>query len=146
MPRIDGINPLLVYDDIQAAHDFLVSAFGFTSGGVERGDDQRVVHAQVRAGDTTVWQLARLEGPARERPVRAVGEALLHGRGEDGYFVPAHPGRGGGRRFVGVRGRAAVVGTDSWKGWAMGTAGDDFRAAITGLPMWARVRARRPRR
>ena len=55
MPRIDGINPLLVYDDIQAAHDFLVSAFGFTSGGVERGDDQRVVHAEVRAGDTTVW-------------------------------------------------------------------------------------------
>ena len=55
MPRIDGINPLLVYDDLQAAHDFLVEAFGFTSGGVERADDQRVVHAEVRAGDTTVW-------------------------------------------------------------------------------------------
>ena len=55
MPRIDGINPLLVYDDLQAAHDFLVEAFGFTSGGVERADDQRVVHAEVRAGDTTIW-------------------------------------------------------------------------------------------
>jgi hypothetical protein len=28
--------PLLVYDDIPAAHDFLVEAFGVTSGGVVR--------------------------------------------------------------------------------------------------------------
>jgi len=37
MPRIYGINPLLVYDDLQAAHDFLVEAFGFT-----RSEERRV--------------------------------------------------------------------------------------------------------
>jgi uncharacterized glyoxalase superfamily protein PhnB len=47
--------PILVYEDIEAAHDFLVAAFGFTSGGVYRGDDGIVVHAEVRAGDCPIW-------------------------------------------------------------------------------------------
>lgn len=47
--------PILVYRDIPAAHDFLVNAFGFTSGGVERDGDGQAVHGEVRAGDAIFW-------------------------------------------------------------------------------------------
>jgi uncharacterized glyoxalase superfamily protein PhnB len=47
--------PVLVYEDIEAAHDFLVQTFGFASGGIYRTDDGVVVHAEVRAGDCPVW-------------------------------------------------------------------------------------------
>jgi MerR family transcriptional regulator, thiopeptide resistance regulator len=55
MPTIDRVIPLLVYEDIPAAHDFLVQAFGFTSGGVERNAEGQAVHAEVRAGDLVMW-------------------------------------------------------------------------------------------
>jgi uncharacterized glyoxalase superfamily protein PhnB len=38
-----AVIPILVYDDIEAAHDFLVGTFGFASGGLHR------------TGDGTVW-------------------------------------------------------------------------------------------
>lgn len=47
--------PVLVYEDIEAAHDFLVRTFGFASGGVYRADNGSVVHAEVRAGDCPIW-------------------------------------------------------------------------------------------
>ena len=47
--------PILVYADIEAAHDYLVSVFGFTSGGVERSEGGEVVHAEVRAGAAPIW-------------------------------------------------------------------------------------------
>jgi MerR family transcriptional regulator, thiopeptide resistance regulator len=47
--------PILVYEDIEAAHDFLVAGFGFASGGVYRDADGTVVHAEVRAGDAPIW-------------------------------------------------------------------------------------------
>jgi MerR family transcriptional regulator, thiopeptide resistance regulator len=47
--------PILVYADIEAAHDFLVGTFGFTSGGIYRTDDGTVVHAEVRAGGSPIW-------------------------------------------------------------------------------------------
>ena len=55
MPRITGIIPLLVYEDLPAAHDFLVKAFGFTPGGVEHDAEGRPFHAEVQAGDLTIW-------------------------------------------------------------------------------------------
>jgi len=36
MPTPQRIVPILVYEDIAAGHDFLVKAFGFVSGGIER--------------------------------------------------------------------------------------------------------------
>ena len=36
MPSFQPTIPLLTYRDIQAAHDFLVGAFGFGPGGFER--------------------------------------------------------------------------------------------------------------
>jgi uncharacterized glyoxalase superfamily protein PhnB len=50
-----AVIPVLVYEDIEAAHDFLVATFGFTSGGLHRLDDGTVVHAEVRAGDAPIW-------------------------------------------------------------------------------------------
>src|SRR2546430_1562494 len=55
MPQFTRVIPLLVYQDIPAAHDFLVSAFGFESGGVERNADGQAVHAEVRIGDMKIW-------------------------------------------------------------------------------------------
>ena len=55
MPRFDRIIPLLVYEDIQAAHDFLVKVFGFEARGVTRNAEGQPVHGEVRAGETTIW-------------------------------------------------------------------------------------------
>jgi uncharacterized glyoxalase superfamily protein PhnB len=52
---IKRIIPLLVYKDIRAAHDFLVNAFGFEAGGVQRNAEGQPVHGEVRAGDVTIW-------------------------------------------------------------------------------------------
>ena len=55
MSTITSVIPLLVYEDIAAAHDFLVHAFGFEPGGVEYDGDGRARHGEVRAGPTTIW-------------------------------------------------------------------------------------------
>jgi uncharacterized glyoxalase superfamily protein PhnB len=47
--------PLLICQDIQASHDFLVNAFGFRAGGVSRDAAGLAVHGEVEAGDTTIW-------------------------------------------------------------------------------------------
>jgi uncharacterized glyoxalase superfamily protein PhnB len=55
MSKFDRTIPLLVYSDIQAAHDFLVKAFGFEAGGVQRDGSGQAVHGEVRAGTTAIW-------------------------------------------------------------------------------------------
>jgi MerR family transcriptional regulator, thiopeptide resistance regulator len=50
-----GIVPVLVYEDIEAGHDYLVQTFGFTSGGLHRTDDGTVVHGEVRIGESAIW-------------------------------------------------------------------------------------------
>ena len=42
-------------EDIPAAHDFLVDAFGFTSGGIHRTPEGQAIHAEVRTGDVVIW-------------------------------------------------------------------------------------------
>jgi MerR family transcriptional regulator, thiopeptide resistance regulator len=55
MSTFDRIIPVLTYEDIAAAHDFLVQAFGFAAGGVHRTPEGRAIHGEVRAGDATIW-------------------------------------------------------------------------------------------
>ena len=55
MPKFERIIPLFAYEDVQAAHDFLVKAFGFEAGGVMRNAEGQPVHGEVRIGDTTIW-------------------------------------------------------------------------------------------
>lgn len=46
---------LLVYADLEAAHDFLVTVFGFAPGVLSRDDSGTVVHAEVHVGDGVLW-------------------------------------------------------------------------------------------
>jgi uncharacterized glyoxalase superfamily protein PhnB len=55
MATFERVIPLLTYQDIGAAHDFLVRAFGFASGGVHRTPDGQAVHGEIRAGDAVIW-------------------------------------------------------------------------------------------
>ena len=55
MPTFSRVIPLLTYQDIPAAHDFLVRAFGFESGGVHRTPEGQAVHGEVRAGAAAIW-------------------------------------------------------------------------------------------
>lgn len=55
MSSFERVIPILVYRDIEAAHDFLVNVFGFRSGGVDRDGQGNARHAEVRAGDATIW-------------------------------------------------------------------------------------------
>ena len=55
MPTFERIIPVLTYQDIPAAHDFLVNAFGFNGGGVYRNPEGQAIHGEVRAGDATIW-------------------------------------------------------------------------------------------
>ena len=55
MPAIQRTIPLLVYDDIEAAHEFLVQAFGFSPGSIERDGQGQIVHGEVTAGDEQIW-------------------------------------------------------------------------------------------
>jgi MerR family transcriptional regulator, thiopeptide resistance regulator len=71
-----AVIPVLVYEDIEAAHDFLVRSFGFTSGGLHRDDDGLVVHAEVRAGGHPIW-LHRTTAEHQMGSPRAA--ALSHG-------------------------------------------------------------------
>ena len=48
MAKLERIIPILVYEDIPSAHDFLVDAFGSVSGGVQRTPDGEAVHGEVR--------------------------------------------------------------------------------------------------
>lgn len=55
MPSFKQVIPLLVYRDIQAAHDFLVEVFGFESCSVDRDQEGNARHGEVRVGGTTIW-------------------------------------------------------------------------------------------
>jgi uncharacterized glyoxalase superfamily protein PhnB len=73
----EKVIPVLVYDDVAAAHDFLVRAFGMASGGVMRDGTGQAVHGEVRVGAHPVW-LHRASSEmklasARDRPLASAG-------------------------------------------------------------------------
>ena len=55
MPTFERVIPVLTYQDIAGAHDFLVEAFGFHAGGVHRTPEGEAVHGEVCAGDAPIW-------------------------------------------------------------------------------------------
>lgn len=55
MDTTPKVIPILVYEDVEAAHDYLVKVFGFDSGGLHRLDDGVVVHGEAVLGDFVVW-------------------------------------------------------------------------------------------
>ncbi|MFN2566639.1 MAG: VOC family protein [Gemmatimonadaceae bacterium] len=68
--------PILVYEDVEAAIDFLVGAFGFAEHIRARGPDGRVNHAQLRIADGTII-VGRQGGPFRTPRPREVTQ-LVH--------------------------------------------------------------------
>jgi len=46
---------ILVYSDIEAAHEFLVNVFGLGPGELTRDGDGNVVHGELQAGDGVIW-------------------------------------------------------------------------------------------
>lgn len=46
---------ILVYEDLEAAHNWLVRVFGLGPGELTRDDTGQVVHAELDAGDGVVW-------------------------------------------------------------------------------------------
>jgi MerR family transcriptional regulator, thiopeptide resistance regulator len=55
MDDLPAVVPLLVYRDIERAHDFLVRAFGFSPGGLSRDEDGTVRHGEVQADGQVIW-------------------------------------------------------------------------------------------
>ncbi len=46
---------ILVYEDLEAMHDFVVRVFGLGPGEITRTDDGTVVHVELEAGDGVLW-------------------------------------------------------------------------------------------
>jgi len=46
---------LLVYNDIEAVHDHLVTVFGFGPGTMVRDESGRIVHGELHVGDGVIW-------------------------------------------------------------------------------------------
>jgi MerR family transcriptional regulator, thiopeptide resistance regulator len=55
MPDHARVIPVLTYQDIPAAHDFLVDAFGFQGGGVSSDAEGTPIHGEVSTGDAIIW-------------------------------------------------------------------------------------------
>lgn len=45
----------LVYEDLEAAHDYLIRVFGLGPGELTRDGDGNVVHGEIEAGDGLLW-------------------------------------------------------------------------------------------
>lgn len=52
---VHSTTTLLVYEDLAAAHAYLVRVFGLTAGDIDTDADGRVRHAEVRAGHQVIW-------------------------------------------------------------------------------------------
>jgi uncharacterized glyoxalase superfamily protein PhnB len=52
---VQRVIPSLVYEDIPAAHDYLVRVFGFGAGSIDRDEEGRPVHAELEAGEGVVY-------------------------------------------------------------------------------------------
>ena len=54
-PASLDIIPVVPYQDIRAAHDFLVDVLGFDSGGLVEDGTGQIVHGEVNVGSRRIW-------------------------------------------------------------------------------------------
>src|SRR6266481_6694128 len=78
MPTIKRIIPLFVYKDIPATHDFVVKAFGFEAGGVERNAEGQPIHGEVHAGQATIWLHRVTAEHGLDSPGKSSGGLVVH--------------------------------------------------------------------
>lgn len=88
MSTFTRIIPLLVYKDIPTAHDFLVKAFGFEAGGVERAAGQPI-HGEVRAGPMTIWLHRVTAEHGLDASAISSGGLVVHVDDVDAHFARA---------------------------------------------------------
>jgi len=69
---VHSTTALLVYEDLAAAHEYLVRVFGLTPGPLQRDGEGRVTHAEVRAGDQVIWLHPAAEDYRSPRQLGAV--------------------------------------------------------------------------
>ena len=77
---LPDVVPLLVYRDIERARDWLVSAFGFRPGVLERDPSGNVVHGEVHHRSQVIWLHRTIEDDgwvsAADQPT--TGELVVH--------------------------------------------------------------------
>ncbi len=82
--------PVVPYQDIRAAHDFLVHALGFTSAGVVEDGDGNVVHGEVLAGERRIWLHAVSGGLTTPQLAGAASQGIVvHVADVDAHFAHA---------------------------------------------------------
>lgn len=54
-PTLDRRIAILVYDDLEAAYDYLTRVYGFGPGTLTRDGDGNVAHGEIHAGDGEFW-------------------------------------------------------------------------------------------
>jgi uncharacterized glyoxalase superfamily protein PhnB len=69
---VTNTTTLLVYDDLEAVHEYLVRVFGLTAGPLTRDDRGAVVHGEVRAGSHVIWLHPAADGYRFPRSLGAV--------------------------------------------------------------------------
>ncbi|MET3807184.1 DNA-binding transcriptional MerR regulator [Nakamurella sp. UYEF19] len=52
---VHSTTTILIYDDLPAAHEYVVRVYGLTPGELERTPDGTAVHGEVRAGEQVIW-------------------------------------------------------------------------------------------
>jgi uncharacterized glyoxalase superfamily protein PhnB len=82
--------PVVPYDDIRAAHDFLVDALGFTSGGIVEDGSGEMIHGEVKVGDRRIWLHAATSGLSTPKVSGvATGGLVIHVDDVDAHFERA---------------------------------------------------------
>ena len=78
-PIKQPVIPMLVYEDVEAAQNYLVKVFGFERGALERADGGLAVHAEVHVKDFVIWMHRVLpeHGLASARSLPAVPGGLV---------------------------------------------------------------------
>ena len=74
---IRGTTTLLVYDDLPAAHTYLVDTFGLTAGCLERDPDGLTVHGELFAGDQSIWLHPSSNGYRSPRELGGVSSMIV---------------------------------------------------------------------
>lgn len=76
---IRGTTTLLVYDDLPAAHAYLIDTFGLTAGALERSPDGHAVHGELFAGDQSIWLHPSGHGYRSPRELGGVSSMIVIG-------------------------------------------------------------------
>ena len=113
---IQSVVPLRVYEDLEAAQEFLVRAFSFKAGIMERSAEGRPMHAEVFMGTAVIWlhRVAPEHGlsSARSLPTQPGGLVVfvpdvdahyIHAKNEGAEIMSAPQNQPYGQRKYGAK-------------------------------------------